>query len=62
MDSDLGYTRTAFKLDGGHIVECLLQALPVIKHLDVSKAGGPSLGYRNPKNFSYSFVQSGQRQ
>ena len=40
MDSDLGYTRTAFKLDVGHIVERLMQALPVIKDLDVFQYGG----------------------
>ena len=31
------------EIDGGHIVECLMQALPVIEDLDVFEDGGLGL-------------------
>ncbi len=43
MDSDLGYACTMFELDGGHIVECLMQAWPVIEDLDVVEDCGSGL-------------------
>ena len=43
MDSELGYTCTMLELDGGHIAEGLLQALPVIEDLDVFEDSGSGL-------------------
>jgi hypothetical protein len=53
VDSDLGYTCMMLELDGGRVIECLVQALSVIKDLDIFKDGG--LGCLFSRHFDPSF-------
>ena len=39
VDIDLGYTCTTFELDGRQVVECLMQALPIVEDFDVFEYG-----------------------
>jgi len=43
VDIDLGYSCTTFELDGRQVIECLMQALPIVEDFDVFEYGSKVL-------------------